>query len=649
MQALDSITASWLAWEWQNLNASLATTSSPGETDKAPEKQRPLLRLQKIQQASHWDLTLHFWWSSSLKEHPFYNHLLFITIHPDGPFLAFVDPQQPLPYPLSLEESQTSGKANAFCMLLRKHLQGARLETVTCLPGEPVFLLTFSQVDELGYASQKQLVVELMGKYSNILLLEASDAEEQALIVGVAHGVSEKMSTLRQQKIGLLYQAPPKPSDKPLFTNIRPEDFAGYCQKLQAKDNNIPSATLYSEALRSMAWGLNRAFLALHAERLPQDKPEAWLLALQQMAQPSFQHRIRPCLSQHADYWTLLIETAKQETSYTTVNAAVSSYFLTQWRRALFNRYYQQLHTLLSAATKPCEKQLQQIQTELASQKAPEKRLRQWGNALLTAYASGQLLERLPEKSSISLPDPESGEALSITLNPAKSWPQNAEHCFRLAKKAFTKRQQLEQRQTRLKEKQAFYEQLALMLDQADSIDSLQAMYGDFAQFGLLGKKHQKTGKSGASKKTSPKGKRGKQAAHNSEWDAILRIPAENGWAIWVGRSNQANGQLVGKLAHPRDYWLHAHQQPGAHVLLKRPTDRPLSEAPPPALVEQAAQLAAWFSAARDSGLVTVLMTEARYVRRIPASWPGHVTYTHEQGIHIRPPEEAKITALLNA
>ncbi|MBE0565013.1 MAG: DUF814 domain-containing protein, partial [Krumholzibacteria bacterium] len=105
-------------------------------------------------------------------------------------------------------------------------------------------------------------------------------------------------------------------------------------------------------------------------------------------------------------------------------------------------------------------------------------------------------------------------------------------------------------------------------------------------------------------------------------------------WPVWVGRSNQENDELTHRASHPRDLWLHAQGVAGSHVIL-RTDGQP--EQVPRAVIEKAAALAALHSKAKHAGLVPVLWTERRYVRKPRKSPPGLATTLRAQSVFARP------------
>jgi predicted ribosome quality control (RQC) complex YloA/Tae2 family protein len=110
------------------------------------------------------------------------------------------------------------------------------------------------------------------------------------------------------------------------------------------------------------------------------------------------------------------------------------------------------------------------------------------------------------------------------------------------------------------------------------------------------------------------------------------RVALGDGWEALLGTSAAGNAAVTFDLAQPEDLWLHARGIPGAHVIL-----RTRGTQPPDEIIERAAQLAAWHSAARAAGAAEVDVTERRHVRKIPNSPPGLVRYTNERTIRVTP------------
>jgi predicted ribosome quality control (RQC) complex YloA/Tae2 family protein len=227
-------------------------------------------------------------------------------------------------------------------------------------------------------------------------------------------------------------------------------------------------------------------------------------------------------------------------------------------------------------------------------------------------------------------------ETFSVT--PGLAWTQQAQQCFRLARKAKRRVELAQHSLAKLATQQGFYTELNRLLAQADTVADVQALQSDWVSAGLLANvgdvKPAKQPRS-AHKTKHHKQARPKQSEAGATKTGVLTLRSADGVTLEVGKTAQANARLAGKWAKPTDVWFHVQGMPSAHVLV-RWHGQPLA-ALPKATIELAASLAAYYSDARGAAHVPVVMTQARYVRAIPGAWPGHVTYTHEQSLTITP------------
>ncbi len=231
-------------------------------------------------------------------------------------------------------------------------------------------------------------------------------------------------------------------------------------------------------------------------------------------------------------------------------------------------------------------------------------RLRVAGELLLT-YQS----EIARGTKKVTLPD-YTGDPFVIDLDPDSTAVENAQAYFRRYQKAQRAGERIPALIDELEAERVYVEQLAVDLELAESRPEIDAVRDMLTSTGLA--------------PTSRK----KSAAQPSE----PRRFEEDGFSIYVGRNARQNEQVTFRRAGPQDLWLHVRGLPGAHVVIKK--DR---QEIPDRVIQRAAQLAAYYSRARDSeSQVAVDMTERRFVRRVGGKYPGMVTYRNEETVWVR-------------
>ena len=227
---------------------------------------------------------------------------------------------------------------------------------------------------------------------------------------------------------------------------------------------------------------------------------------------------------------------------------------------------------------------------------------------------------------SVQVSDPRDGEPLVIALDPARAPAANMEAWFRRARKADKGRDVIAERLAEARTAAAGLETAASTLQTVlagagsdlDRLAGLQSWRTDHA--GLFP----------AKKERGPGGRYGPEEPARP----FRRYLVDDRWEVWVGRNNKENDELTHRAAHSQDIWLHAQGVPGSHVIL-RTGGKP--EQVPRSVLEKAAALAALNSKARHSGLVPVIHTEQRYVRKPRKAPPGTAVCLREKSVFVEP------------
>ncbi|MBK8190170.1 MAG: DUF814 domain-containing protein [Vampirovibrionales bacterium] len=589
-------------------------------------------RVSKIQHLARHELTITFW-GGGLFQFPG-RHRLYLNLGAEFPCAFLASAQECrwlVPEPLE--------KPTGLCMLLRKHLGAARCLGVEAPAGERCLDLTFDACDDFGERVAYRLSIELMGKRSNLLLVELlQNATRTQRILGAARYVGADRDQLREIAPGLPYAPPPRAASSEGFSApwLLKASTAQLAEVWALSEGD--SAQARARLIQERFWGLGGPMLAEIVAQSPD--VDAFARCLRRLAEgegfaPACLATVSPAASEAPS--GLLPESlsepvfrllpAAPESAQTdefsagarwipceSVHALTAAVALTFWRGRRLAQARRQTLERLARQQRRLQTRLQELDAEPADDLAL---LRAQGDRLLTALSMGELPER-PTQDSVALPDLATGEMLEIPIDPALSWRENAERRYRRLKKARARRQlALEQAQT-LQTQALYLAELTHLASQADSLADLSALADDLRRVGALG----------AESSEAASARRRKQALAAG----VQELLSDEGVTLLLGRSAAGNAAIVGKRAHPDDYWLHARQTPGSHVLVKS-ARQPLSED----TLAQAAQLAAHFSAARGDGRIDVIVAPMRHVRKIPDSYPGHVTYRHERTLSIRP------------
>ena len=506
-----------------------------------------------------------------------------------------------------------------FCMLLRKHLSGAVIREISQPSLERVVDITLSAGDALGVQCEKHLIIELIGRASNIIL-----TDQDGLIIDCLRRVGGELSEKRQVLPGLKYRLPPT-SGRRDFLETTGEEILHLLddtppEKTAEKwltDHFLGLSPLVARELVHSAYGdCDRRVSAIKAD----DGGRALVIVLEGLAAAIRNGAFQPVLlsdqtGKPRDFTYMSI------TQYGTVmkQEMVSGFsvllerFYTQRDKAERNRQRASALTKSVKTARDRQRRKLGLQREELKTTKDRERLRQLGD-LITAnlHRMGKGMTALRTEDFYS----EDGNTCEIRLDPLKTPQQNAAKYYKdytKAKKAegyLT--EQIERGEQEFQYLQSVLEELARAEGERDLSEIRQELLGT----GYL--KKQKTGKKEKRTETQP-----------------LRFRSSTGFDIWVGKNNGQNDRLTLKTAHKSDIWLHTQKIHGSHVIIS--TD---GTVPDDLTLHEAAVLAAWYSQARESSKVPVDYTLVKFVKKPSGARPGMVIYTDYKTLLVMPDEE---------
>ena len=493
-----------------------------------------------------------------------------------------------------------------FCMLLRKHLIGARYLSAEQNGLERILSLHFSAYDDFGNEIKKTLHCEVMGKHSNIILTIPRDAG--LYILGSIKIVTEEMSRYRVVRPGELYVHPPVQNKLDLFT-LTEERLAEKLAELLVQ----PVEKVLTSAIMGLGPELSREVIYRasggdNAHPLEISRPLT--MELRKLAETITQGHFTPCLAQSADsrpfFSPVFITRLPPEflTSYPSVNQGLDLFFSKQLRSRRETELKQQLmQTVRNAVSRTEKKRL--LQSKELLEMAEADRYRIWGEMLT---ASMHLLRSGAKKASV--PDYYNSKQteIQIPLNPALSPQGNIHRYFKKYRKLKDGEKILSLRLSETVEELMYLESLLTAIGHAEPED-LAEIREEMEQNGLI--RERKTKKKTVAAVSTP----------------LLFLSAD-GITIYVGKNNRQNDRITLRDASPDDTWLHTKDIPGAHVIIK-------SANPPETTLLEAARLAVRYSKAASSANVPVDYTLARHVRKPKGAKPGMVIYDHHRTVYV--------------
>ena len=549
---------------------------------------------------------------------------LLLTVRNEGAnhlLLLSASASLPLAY-LTEETKKAPLAAPNFCMLLRKHVQGGRIRSVTQPGLERAVVFEILHRNELGDLASVKLILELMGKYSNLILTDgrgvildsikrvpSSVSSVREVLPGrtwFIPNTEDKADPLTEDRAGFTERIAARPMKTAealtrTYTGISPQAAEEFCFKAGV-DGGAPTASLSDAALTSLA--------------------DVFLSQMERVAAKDFFPNMvltggRP--REFACYPVTSWPDAEIRT-FDSPSGLIRTFYAQKSRESRIREktanLRHQLKTLLDRTNKKAALQEKQLAD---TEKRDQYRI--FGE-LLNTY--GHLAE--PEAKSVTVDNYYTGEKLTIPLDPAKSASKNAQHYFDRYSKL---KRTAEALAPQLEETYADREQLQgcmTALDFAVTEQDVAQITSELADFGFVRRREAARGSSRAGKADRGKGKANasgkKKGAAREEKALPLRFRSSDGFLILVGRNNYQNEEVTFRWADGNDWWFHAKGIPGSHVVVKAEgrelTDRAF---------EEAASLAAHYSQAGRSEKAEVDYTQRKQLHKKNGGKPGFVTY----------------------
>jgi predicted ribosome quality control (RQC) complex YloA/Tae2 family protein len=485
-----------------------------------------------------------------------------------------------------------------FVMLLRKHLDGAILQTIEQVENDRIVHFTFSHRDELGDLESLVLVVELMGRHSTILLLNQANNK---ILEAIKH-IGPSQNTYRSILPGSTYAAPPKQNRLNPFTATQEEIFQQLSQLNELKAKNLQQIFqgLGSDTAKELEKQL---------QKQPNNKLKVWQQFFEKVKQP------KPVMmtTESKEFFTpfLFESILNQETKvveYPTLSSLLDGYYQDKAERDRVKQQGNELIKRLYNEIKRNEAKLEKRQKTLLEAEQAEI-LRQKGE-LLTTY-----LHQVPRgESTVTLENYyEENQPIVIALNPAFTPNQNAQKYFQRYQKLRNARKLLDQQIAETTAEINYLHSVLAQVEIATPMD-LDLIKEELMTEGYLKRPTTKQRKN--TKKSQP------EVFYANDHTEIL-----------VGRNNLQNDQLTLKTARKTDYWLHTKDIPGSHVIIK-------SANPSEETILEAAEIAAYYSKYRHSARVPVDLVQVKHIRKPNGSKPGYVIYENQTTYFVTPKEE---------
>ncbi len=502
-----------------------------------------------------------------------------------------------------------------FCMLLRKHLSGARVAGLTQPPLERLVKIEFDASDELGRAGRRTLVLEAMGRRSNLILLDG-----EGRVIDSLRRVDADMSAARQVLPGLFYQPPASTGRLPFLE----ETEAGFAARFTAAaaEKTLDAFLLDQYFGLSPLMARELAFQAagdVDARVFQMGGPGPLWRAFEDFQNRVREERFTPvCLLRDGkplDFACVPVGQyggAAECVAYPSFSALLDTFYEAREKQERARQRGADLLRAASTARDRLRRKLALQEKEYAATQDRDK-LRVQGD-LITAnlYRMERGQARLECENYY-----EAGAPASIPLDPLLTPQQNAAKYYKRYAKAKTAEKYLREQMDLARRDLEYLESVLAEIAQAETEADYLDIRAELREAGFL--KKQGRGKKEKSRPAAP-------------WEFCT----SSGLRVLAGRNNRQNDKLTLKDADRRDLWLHTQKIHGSHVILRCAGRTPSEED-----IAEAAMVAAWFSQARESGNVPVDYTEVRNVKKPAGGRPGMVIYTTCRTVNVTPEEAA--------
>lgn len=518
---------------------------------------------------------------------------------------------------LSEESRQNPINAPLFCMILRKHLTGGKIIGISQQGFDRVVKLDIECYTELGDLTQKSLIIEIMGKHSNIILIH----QDSKIIDCIKH-VDFTTSAVRQVLPGLIYELPPgQDKTEPPDMNV---------SKLADKITNLSSDMLMDKFLVGEFVGMSPLLAREIVFRFSGDSkifssqidPVEFAQHTKDFMGSVINGDLKPSVVKEKDTSKPLSFSCVELTQYSglgqiipcsSLSLAVEQFFSA---RASHDRLVQKAAGTVKAVNNNidrCRKKIV-IHQDILSKSRDRDKYKIYGD-LLTA----NLYRIEPSSGSITVQNyySENLEEIKIPLKPELSPSRNAQRYYKLYTKAKTAEEHSEKQLKEATEELEYLETVLDFITRATSNSDINEIREELADQGYISSGNPKKKK--AQQKSKP-----------------MEFISSDGYTILVGRNNKQNDELTIRSAFSTDMWLHTKNIPGSHVLIRT---NGTGEVPDRTLVE-AAQIAAYFSKAQKSTGVGVDYTLIKNIRKPNGSKPGFVIYDTNYTVYVDPDEQ---------
>lgn len=533
-------------------------------------------RISKIHQPNALEVVMHIRASGS-------NHRLLFSIHPSYSRVQ-----------LTGETIENPSEPPMFCMFLRKHLEGGFISSIRQIGTDRIIVMDVLSKNEIGDEIRRELHMEIMGRHSNLLLVDP----DRGIILDSLKHLPPSVNSYRTILPGQPYVSPP-PQEK-----LNP---------IEAEDDQLQPILTQASEPKEIVQAIS-GFSPLHAKELlfrlkNSDKLSVYREYMNEFQSGGFPEYVEDEGGKIYFSASALNHLTGEKTGFDSLSELLDRVYFARAERDRVKQQAGDLERWLQNEIDKLKLKLKKLQKdrEQAERLDTYQLFGELLMANLHAFKKGQKEAEVVNYYS------EEEEKVLIPLDVRKTPVENAQKYYSRYNKAKTALKMTEEQLAKTKEDISYFEMLQQQVNQASPSD-IEEIREELAELGLLKARSLKKKK----KVTKPMPE---------------KYVSSTGIPISVGKNNKQNDYVTFKLAAKTDTWLHTKDIPGSHVVIHDPN-------PDEETILEAAHLAAYFSKARESSSVPVDYTIIRHVKKPNGSKPGFVIYFEQQTVYVTPDEQ---------
>lgn len=518
---------------------------------------------------------------------------------------------------LTEENKSNPAVPPSFCMLLRKHLLGGRIVSIRQPEFERIIEIDIDSADEMGYSTHKTLIAEIMGRHSNIIFIDKPTGK----IIDSIKRVSFEISSIREILPGKIYQYPPSGGKTSPLAASKESFLSGISDSpgsikgekyLMNRYNGISPAVARDICMKA-GIDSDTDLTDCSSEQIAR-LYAAFSMFQEAAGSAAFNPNIVYRDGKALDFSCFVLDIYKDcdIQGFDSISEAVERFYHQKDKKDRMKQKSGDIRKIVVNRLDRCYKKLEILSGELQEAEDSEK-YKIYGDLIMSNLYSLQKGEEKVRLQNYYSPE---GEYLEISMDVQLSPSANAQRYYKHYNKSKNAINKINAQLEENKQEIMYLETQLDNLDKCTEELELEEIRNELAEQGYL--KTRKSTKNKHAKASKP-----------------MHFISSSGFEIYVGKNNIQNDYLTLKLAENQDVWLHTKDIPGSHVIIKT-SGKPVDDT----TLEEAANLAAFFSKGRMSSKVPVDYTRKKNVKKPNGAKPGMVIYDNYFTLYITPDEE---------